>query len=283
MTVLLRPKVRNGFSDRNGINKINTILQKDDLDERTRNQIINVIDMTIKIVEDRGLAEEFYEYIYKHIYSVTEDSIPYYDSDKRKSFALGIQSDWKIDEVFSFLEAISYWYEKNINFKNIRELFNNLFEKECVAYRFVNNQITNIIEENEIKEIEEAMNCSYSACKASINKAFKLLFDRTKPDYSNSIKESISAIEGMCNIIVGTKNSTLGDALKKLENYVPIHPCMKSAFDKLYGYTSDKNGIRHNGGVDQNTTFEEAKYMLVSCSGFLNYLIDLYEKKSNKK
>ena len=46
----------------------------------------------------------------------------------------------------------------------------------------------------------------------------------------------------------------------------------------MYGYTSDKSGIRHNSGLDENTTFEEAKYMLVSCSAFLNYLIQIYEK-----
>ncbi len=61
-----------------------------------------------------------------------------------------------------------------------------------------------------------------------------------------------------------------------LSNVDPIRS--KEAFNKLYGYTSDKSGIRHNGGVDENTTFEEAQYMLVSCSAFLNYLICIYEK-----
>lgn len=49
---------------------------------------------------------------------------------------------------------------------------------------------------------------------------------------------------------------------------------MKSAFEKLYGYTSDANGIRHAGNIGGNSsTFEEAKFMLVSCSAFINYLI----------
>ena len=82
----------------------------------------------------------------------------------------------------------------------------------------------------------------------------------------------------MCNIILGTKKSTLGAALNELEkNGVKIHGAMKNAFSSLYGYTSDKSGIRHNLGVDENTTFEEAKYMLVSCSAFLNYLIQIYK------
>jgi hypothetical protein len=42
---------------------------------------------------------------------------------------------------------------------------------------------------------------------------------------------------------------------------------------KLYGYTSDDSGIRH-AILDQPTVgFDEAKFMIVSCSAFVNYLI----------
>ena len=57
-----------------------------------------------------------------------------------------------------------------------------------------------------------------------------------------------------------------------------IHSALKSAFWSLYGYTSDESGIRHNTGIDEKTTFEEAKFMLVACSAFLNYLMQIYEK-----
>ena len=44
---------------------------------------------------------------------------------------------------------------------------------------------------------------------------------------------------------------------------------------KLYGYTSDESGIRHAGRIDgKGTTFAEAKFMLIACSAFVNYLID---------
>lgn len=43
------------------------------------------------------------------------------------------------------------------------------------------------------------------------------------------------------------------------------------------GYTSDEGGIRHAEGLfESNVTFEEAKYMLVSCCAFVNYLIAEY-------
>ena len=58
-----------------------------------------------------------------------------------------------------------------------------------------------------------------------------------------------------------------------------IHPAMENAFTSLYGYTSDEGGIRHAEGLfESNVTFEEAKYMLVSCCAFVNYLIAEYGK-----
>ena len=81
----------------------------------------------------------------------------------------------------------------------------------------------------------------------------------------------------MCQIITQNNKATLGDALKLLKD--KIHPALKSAFEKLYGYTSDANGIRHANGLGEgNLTFEEAKYMLISCSAFVNYLKENFKE-----
>jgi hypothetical protein len=53
----------------------------------------------------------------------------------------------------------------------------------------------------------------------------------------------------------------------------PLHPALEAAFTKLYGYTSDAKGIRHALlDDDEVVTFEEAKFMLVACSAFINYV-----------
>jgi len=49
---------------------------------------------------------------------------------------------------------------------------------------------------------------------------------------------------------------------------------LKQAFEKLYGYSSDADGIRHALMGDSNVDFEEAKYMLVTCCAFVNYLAE---------
>ncbi len=277
MTVL-KPSVRGAFSDRNGISKINTTIQKNDLDQRTRNSIINLFDYMIGKCDSSYKLEILYSYIYSHIFCVTKDEMPRYDCQRRDQIVDGIKKEWSYDDIFTFLEAFLDWYSKFMCDYDVYDMFNDLFKKECVGYRFIDGKITDIVDEVEMNEIETALDNKFSACKKCITKALNLLYDRENPDYSNSVKESISAIESMCNIILGTDNSTLGDALNKLEKHgIKIHGAMKSAFSSLYGYTSDKSGIRHNCGIDENTTFEEAKYMLVACSAFLNYLVQIYD------
>ena len=123
----------------------------------------------------------------------------------------------------------------------------------------------------------------FESVNIHFKKAIECYSDRTFPDYENSIKESISAVEAMCCIITGIdgSNSTLGKTLKKLKDKgVYVHPALESAFSSMYGYTSDENGIRH-GGIDfTNAHEEDAKYMLLSCSAFVNYLIAKLSKIS---
>ena len=69
----------------------------------------------------------------------------------------------------------------------------------------------------------------------------------------------------------------MGKALNKLEREgLFLHSLLKSAFDKLYAYTNQEDtGIRHALMDDEENytpTAEEALFMLVSCSAFINYL-----------
>ena len=67
----------------------------------------------------------------------------------------------------------------------------------------------------------------------------------------------------------------MGQVLKKLkENNVKLHPALEKAYEAMYGYTSDKDGIRHSLSEESALGFEDAKFMLVSCSAFINLLIE---------
>lgn len=41
---------------------------------------------------------------------------------------------------------------------------------------------------------------------------------------------------------------------------------------KLYAYTSDEGGIRHAMLDEPNLTAADARYFLLSCTSFVNYL-----------
>lgn len=152
------------------------------------------------------------------------------------------------------------------------QLINSTFKRLNYAYRIVDDHIVEISDDEEIKTIEQAL-VQTSAVKTHLSSALKLLSDRTVPDYRNSIKESISAVEALCREITG--ENTLGEALKKLEKKgITIQSFLKSGFEKLYVYTNDsKTGIRHALMDDTGVpTFDEAKFMLVACGAFVNYI-----------
>lgn len=161
--------------------------------------------------------------------------------------------------------------------------FNNVLEEEKSGYRFLENKAVNITNNAELELLSEVTHLEFETVNIHFKKAIDMYSDRIAPDYENSIKESISAVEAMCCIITGAtgKQATLGNTLKKLKsNGVYIHPALESAFSSMYGYTSDENGIRH-GGIDfANAPEEDAKYMLLSCSAFVNYLITKFAKIS---
>ena len=183
-------------------------------------------------------------------------------------------------EVYDFIEMHLSSIEQKDRNERIGQ-YNHLLEEEKAGYRVIAGQVVPITNDPEIQEIECTVNCKYESVSTHIRKALSLYADLKKPDYENSIKESISAVEAACCIITGETGSqaTLGKTIKKLKDKgIHIHPAMESAFSSLYGYTSDEDGIRH-GGIDfTNAPAEDAKYMLISCSAFINYLIEKWTK-----
>jgi len=61
--------------------------------------------------------------------------------------------------------------------------------------------------------------------------------------------------------------------LSILEKNNQLHPALKKSISSLYGYASDGAGIRHGLKEDDIVIdFHEAKFILVVCVSFINYL-----------
>ena len=158
---------------------------------------------------------------------------------------------------------------------------NGVFERERAAFRFVENQLVRIADPIELEAIEEAVSFGPAeAVKMHIRRAAELYSDLRAPDYRNSIKESISAEEAAVSFICGKKQTGVSKALQDVLADEVLHPALRQGFEKLYAYTSDADGIRHALMDDgRSVTQEDARYMLISCSAFANYLLALAARK----
>jgi len=274
------------FSQRKGIKPVKSVMQVDSMDDDLRIGLWNALTLIYwNNIERTGNYHNirslyirlWHDYFKKPIYPLNPSSSYWREywreiyKEIKKYFS---NCEWF--EVYDFIEFIAnnYPINKDVN-SEFMKFCNSVLEREASAYRFVGGKITQITTEEEISEIEEALKTSnpLKGVHAHLKRALDLLADRKSPDYRNSIKESISAVEAICNLIAGEEKSTLGQALKKIEDKVGLHPALKNAFSSLYGYTSDAEGIRHALLDEPKLSFEDAKFMLVSCSAFINYLI----------
>lgn len=279
------------FSQRKGFKPIKSVLQVDDMDDDLRNGLWDALtvfywnQIDTKWISDYDevdvLFKKLWHSYFKRPIDTLDNSWPITHKVVRSCF---YNCAWY--EVYDFIESVANNYPDKDNSVNPKfmDFCNSVLKRELSAYRFVGGKITQITSEEEIAEIEEALATSkfLKPVTTHLKRAVDLLADRKFPDYRNSIKESISAVEAICRLITNDAKATLGQAVKEIENKVELHPALKSAFSSLYGYTSDAEGIRHALLDESNLDFEDAKFMLVSCSGFINYLISKSSKAGIK-
>lgn len=276
------------FSQRIGKTSIKTLIQLESMDDDLKNCLWNAFKQYYYTKDEFQIRDDYLNLIngnHKRLWlsyfkyaldSVVEHNISQILQELKEYFY-----NCKWYEVYDFIEFVSINFETTIGSKKeFIESCNKTLQEEVSAYRFIDGEIVPITDAIELDAIDDALNSAHTSVKLHIKCAMKFLADRQNPDYRNSIKESISSVEALCKVIVKDDKATLGQALKLMgnQNNIEIHPSLKSAFEKLYGYTSDKNGIRHALSDVDNITFEEAKFMLVSCSAFVNYLTSIIDK-----
>lgn len=274
------------FSERYGYKKVREIVQIDSIDEPLRNALWSLLKIFVwdhmrastgmyggyylssgSNKEIKELCKRLWFSYFKKPLDQLEDDWDKVHAQLRKYF---FGCEWY--EVYDFLEFVATNY-KRYEFKdNFIAACNNALEKEVSAYRFVDGLISRITEQQEVDEIERALETALGPVRTHLRRALELLASRESPDYRNSIKESISSVESLAAFAVGADKGTLGQLIKKLEDEIQLHPALRTAFSSLYGYTSDEGGIRHALMESENVRFEDAKFFLVVCSAFINFV-----------
>ena len=90
-------------------------------------------------------------------------------------------------------------YEKQ---EKINQAVNVILGRELAGFRFVDGMFTDITDDKEIELLQEALkDTEFPGVKGHLKTALSHLSNRESPDYRNSIKESISAVESMAQVI----------------------------------------------------------------------------------
>lgn len=265
------------FSQRKGFKPSVEVIQAECMNDSLRNSLWNALDIALWSTDDylyrqygKPHIEPFSRALWFSFFKIPIDSRPEYGRDILKEirqYFFGCQ--WF--EVYDFLEFVIEHYESTK--PNLAGLMNRILERELSAYRFVGGNLTDITGTQELEMLNDALGDDrFAGVTAHLQRALELYSNRENPDYRNSIKESISAVESIARIVAANSNATLTDALKAIEKRGSLHPALRDGFIKLYGYSSDEDGIRHAMLDEPNLTAADARYFLLSCTSFVNYL-----------
>ena len=220
----------------------------------------------------RAIALELHRFYWKRPFEEF-DRHPRVFLDQCKDVVL--QGDIPFNEVFDFLQMIMRHRQCPPGF--IRQV-QKIFERCRLAY-FIDTigspTIFPMATRQEGVTIREAMGtlneAGLTGSEAHLRKAAELI---NQCDWSGSIRESIHAIESVARILASDEVNSLRAALNSLEKDHPVHPALREGFNKLYGYTSDEQGIRHAliDRPDSPSGRDEALFMLSACASFASYL-----------
>jgi hypothetical protein len=279
------------FSERQGLSPVSTVIQIKSMNQVLRNRLWSVLLMLCFDNSERGGYTgwriypdyaELFPTIWHDYLKEPLDTIPIsylkVITVLRESFF-----ECKRYQAYDFIEFIAANHPYKGTRQNFVPAINRVLEEELSGYRFIDGKVAPITAEEQVAAIDQAIDETASAFPLStkhLRQALVLLAQKPNPDFRNSIKESISAVESLCATVTGNSKTTLGQALKVIESDAELHGALRGAFEKLYGYTSDANGIRHALMDEPNLELEDATFMLVACSAFVSYVIAKYARKA---
>ena len=270
------------FSERKGLKPPRQTVQTHGMTDELRNSLWNALHLMVWESDDfmhsrmsLPKIDDFSAHLWFRYFKKPIDERPTYAYNNRSEQILKLIRDYffaaEWNEVYDFLEFVADAFKREK--PRLAEFFNRVLTSEMSAYRFIDGKLIDITNEQEREMLEEALaDTRFAGVTAHLERALALLTDRKQPDYRNSIKESVSAVEAMARVVSGNEKATLGEALKVLEKGGKLHVALKDGFSKIYGYTNDEHGIRHAMLDVPDLTQDDAKYFLLSCTSFVNYL-----------
>lgn len=273
------------FSERNNLVPDEQIIQLESANKKLRTSVFNALYVHMSLDDpyswDETLARQFWILLWRNPLDRFPNN-PYEFGQILKQSLLSCEWFGVYDAIEFVINAQKDNYHRQ--WDDFQNVINSILEKERSGYRIINGLTAPIANDEELQSLEDSLKLPerFSGAGLHIQNAISQFSKRPNPDYRNTVKEAISAVESVAKVITGNDHASLGEALGILQNKEIAHPALLEGWKKIYGFTCNEDGIRHGSMSGEiKVDYSLAKYMLVSCSAFSNYLIEL-DSKSTK-
>lgn len=280
------------FSQRYGYAPLPKPMQLEELSADLRREIWNetrslLLPIRVEDADDEvTYAEWFFERVLGKLLQKPEDEI-----DASFNNVMDMLKDWILkrpfNEVLDLIEIIANDSKYGATFADhIRELFERYvaayyLDMSRHPYQFIPR--SNQAQGDATRKAMETISAGGMAgAETHLRQAAEHINARR---FADSVRDSIHAVESVARQI-DPKSKTLGPALNALEKAGLInHSALKEAFSKLYGYTSDEQGIRH-ALIEKDSPdvgLDEAMFMFGACASFATYLVNKHQKADQQR
>lgn len=267
------------FSQREGLVQLPTQLKLGQVSAELRRLIDYYIGLEIEREESFGVSGGYFDGSWKrlakdfHVLFLKKNATTYKNSsyDFRRLVET-VCTKAKFGQLFDFVE---FFIMHSASSQELKNDLTSAFVAARAAYRVVDAEIVAIGTEQQAEAFEAAVAAAEAAEAIAARKHLVSAGKELRlSNWAGSVRESIHAVESMV-LKFAPEAKTLGAALSVLERDGHLHGSLKSAFGKLYGYSSDEEGVRHAlvFGDVAHVDEADALFMLGACASFVSYLI----------
>lgn len=279
------------FSRRHGYEPLPEAMRLESLSEELRIELWNclrslLIDKTetaytTYFIDD---GKRFVERVLGRLTKRPEDEINTdYETTTNFIKSLLLQQDFN-----SVLDLVEIAANDHACGRQFAEQVHRLFEQHAASYRFdISRSPLQFIPRGSKEQGEAIQQAVDTLRQAHMDGASAHL--RTAAEamnggrYADAVRNSIHAVESVARQIDPKAAKTLGPALKSLKDSgVLPHEALAKAFQALYGYSSDEQGVRHAllETNEANFGLDEAMFMYGACASFAAYLVSKHRQIS---
>ncbi|PZW68402.1 hypothetical protein F471_01707 [Pseudomonas sp. URMO17WK12:I1] len=209
-----------------------------------------------------------------------------------------IINEMKWDKAYDFCERLHntlaratghYWndeFHEKISKDEVRtfisEEIQRLFEEESLAFEFSQGLVRRRGRRHTVDVTTRAQvvlgDTRLVNSRRHYDKAIAFFRNPINPDFENSVKEAVCAVEAAGKALFPmAKATTLGDLAKWFSSTkdVSVPKALAQTITGIYAYRSGGDGVGHGGSVGGAATAEVTEYVLAVCASQIIYFVDV--------